>query len=96
MSIRSRAVVYRASLFAGVFTLMAHCPSTQAAAGFMQVDAHYDAVVERHREERLRDERVSEEHQQDARRQQAIRDDNRRRADHAQREHASSEHEQTD
>ncbi|MDR7009567.1 hypothetical protein PQQ72_29795 [Paraburkholderia strydomiana] len=65
--------------------------STQAATGFVRVDAQYDAVAERHREERLWEER-----QQDARRQQAIHDDYRHRSERAQRAHAASERGQLD
>jgi len=83
--------VHCASLFTGAALLMTFSVSTQAAAGFVRVDAHYDAVAERHREERLWEER-----QQDARRQQAIHDDYRQRSERAQRAHAASERGQLD
>jgi hypothetical protein len=96
MFIRRRGVMHRASLFADVFVLMMVSVSTQAAAGLIRVEAHYDAVAERHREERLRDERLWEERQQDTRRQQAIRNDYHQRAERAQRAHESSERKQPD
>jgi len=88
--------VHCASLFTGAALLMTFSVSTQAAAGFVRVDAQYDAVAERHREERLREERLWEERQQDARRQQAIHDDYRQRSERAQRAHAASERGQLD
>ncbi|HZZ11827.1 MAG TPA: hypothetical protein VFE79_14160 [Paraburkholderia sp.] len=93
MFIRRFGVVRRTSLFAGVCMLVTFSVSAQTAAGPIHVDARYNAVAERHREERLRDERLWEERQLDARREQAIRNDYRQRAEHAQRAHALNEHE---
>lgn len=94
MVIRRFGVMRRASLFAGVCVLVTFSVAAQTVAGPIHVDARYDAVAERHREERLRDERSREDRQQDARLEQAIRNDYRQRAEHAQRAHALSEHEQ--
>ena len=96
MFIRRPCAVYCASLLTGVALLMTFTVSTRAATGFVRVDAQYDAVAERHREERLREERLWEERQQDARRQQAIHDDYRQRSERAQRAHAASERGQLD
>jgi hypothetical protein len=91
MFIRRPCAVYCASFFAGVSLLMTFSVSTRAAAGFVRVDSHYDAVVERHREERLREERLWEE-----RREQATRDDYRQRAERARRAQAANERGQLD
>ncbi|XUW93411.1 hypothetical protein OH764_32855 (plasmid) [Burkholderia sp. M6-3] len=96
MFIRQSCAVYCASLITGVAVLTTFSLSTRAAAGVVRVDAHWDAVAERHREERLREERRWEERQQDARRQQAIHDDDRRRSDRAQRAHTANERGQLD
>ena len=78
---RRRSALWRGPVCSvcAVLVTMSTSASAQVQPGFVRVDAHYDAVVERHRQERLRDERLWEARQQDARRQQAIHDDNRQR-----------------